>query len=99
GWPCSPGKGRCAISPTLPAVTSPDSPPPSSTRRWRQEPTRLRLVSRMVRVRDEDDREAGRGSGRRTGHVTSSERDMVGARELRFAPKDFRDVFTVHVAA
>src|SRR5215469_3110577 len=34
GWPCSPGKARCASSPTPPAVTSRSSPPPSSARPW-----------------------------------------------------------------
>ena len=34
GWPSSPGKGPCATSPTLPAVTSRSSPPPLSARPW-----------------------------------------------------------------
>ena len=38
-WPSSPGKGPCANSPTLPAVTSRSSPPPLSARPW-HEPAR-----------------------------------------------------------
>ena len=66
----------------------------------RQEPARLRLESLHVRVRGDDDGEAGRGRVRRTDrrHVLSRKRDIVGSREFRFALKGFRDVLTVLVA-
>jgi AcrR family transcriptional regulator len=34
GWPCSPGKGRCAMSPMPPGAAWTSSPSPSSARPW-----------------------------------------------------------------
>ena len=37
GWPCSPGKGRCATSPKPPAIASKSSPLSSSTKASRED--------------------------------------------------------------